>query len=439
MADNLTDIFVDYIFSKSSVEISEKVFDKAKFVLLDYFGVTIAGASILKQLHSDFINNVSSFGNIPIIGLDIKTSMSFAALLNGMSAHVTELDDGHRSGMIHLGSSIISAILAAAEKDNKNGREVLKGIIIGYEAAIILSSLIQPLHKKRGFHTSGTCGTIGAAIGVAIALNFDKKQLKDTLSLAATSAAGLLEIQEDASDEKPYNIGRAAMDGIVAAYMAQIGLTGPNDILGGNKGFFTAMTDVVVNREKLITAFCSNKFHIEDIYTKLHAACRHCHAPIDSVMKIMNKHDVDINNIEKILVETYDLAVNGHDHTLIQGVNSAKLSIPFSIALAIKHRSVGLEDYSFQSLNDKQLLNLTKKVNVLGNTELSALVPDKRAAIVKIFTKDVVYTERTDYPRGEPENPISRDELEMKFETLIRFAGKEKQYIESLKNKIWNL
>lgn len=102
--------------------------------------------------------------------------------------------------MIHLGVSIVSAVLEVAKKECLKSDDVLRGIVMGYEVAVRCARAIQPGHKVRGYHVSGTCGTIGSAMGVAFACNYNKDQLKSTLACAVSSAAGVLEIQEQASE-----------------------------------------------------------------------------------------------------------------------------------------------------------------------------------------------------------------------------------------------
>ena len=190
---NTTEAFIEGI-EKKSLEIPYNVMQQARKVLLDYLGVLVGGIKYLEEKHPELIPS--------------SPSESF---LHGFAAHVLELDDGHRHGMIHLGASIVSAVLDVAKRDKLNSDDVLRGIVLGYEVAVRCARAIQPGHKERGYHVSGTCGTIGSALGVAFACGFNREQIKPTLACAVSSAAGVLEIQEQASELKPYNVGRAAM------------------------------------------------------------------------------------------------------------------------------------------------------------------------------------------------------------------------------------
>lgn len=418
MNHNLTEIFIDGLIAKSQA-IPEKVIQQAKKCLLDYMGVVVGGARFIQEQHLEFFKTmVIDKGNCSVFGTEYKTTASNAALLNGYSAHVLELDDGHRLGMIHLGASIISAILAMSEQDGLEQKDILKGIAMGYESAVRCSCALQPGHKVRGYHVSGTCGTIGSALGVAFACGFNKEQMKSTLACAVTSAAGVLEIQEEASELKPYNLGRAAMDGLVAAQMGRIAMPGPDDILGGKRGFLSVLTDTP-NSEHLAD-FSNENYCIEGIYQKLYAACRHCHPAIEAAIATLNDINLQPEQVDKVEVYTYKLAVGGHDHTNIQGISSAKLSTPYSVALGIVKGNAGYEDFNEDNLHNTNIIGLTNKVSVIEDEQLTAQSPAVRGARVVIRLKDgKEYENCVLYPKGEPENPISYEGILAKTRLLM--------------------
>lgn len=400
----MTDIIINELLRKSyAITIEIKL--QARRVLLDYLGVVVGGRKYLVEKHPELLANAPSdvFGN-------------------GFAAHVLELDDGHRQGMIHLGASIVSTVFDVAVKEDLKSDDVLRGIVMGYEVAIRCARAIQPGHKVRGYHVSGTCGTIGSAMGRAFACNYNKEQLKSTLACAVSSAAGVLEIQEQASELKPYNTARAAYDGVLASQIGKLSLPGPDDILGGKRGFLAALTDTP--KPEYITEFSDNDYCIEGIYQKVHAACRHCHPAIDATLYMRNDLNLKPNQIEKIEVRTYRLAVGSHDHTQIMGISSAKLSTPYAVALAIVKGSCGYADYNEDNLNNNWIKNLTRRVSVIEDEDLTAQSPAVRGAKVTIYMKNgEEYEALCLYPKGEPENPLTQEELEGKFRGLAMYGG----------------
>lgn len=402
--ENISESFITGLIKKSKV-IPNEINEKARKVLLDYLGVVAGGMRYLKEKHPDLVTNAPN-----------------SAFLNGFAAHVLELDDGHRHGMIHLGASIVSAVLEVTAKENLKADDVLYGIVMGYEVAVRCARSIQPGHKVRGYHVSGTCGTIGSAMGIAYACNYNEEQLRSTLACAVSSAAGVLEIQEQASELKPYNTARAAYDGILAAQMGKLALPGPDDILGGKRGFLAALTDTP--KPEFLTDFCEDAYGIEGIYQKVHAACRHCHPAIDATLDMRNDLNLKLEQIEKIVVHTYKLAVGSHDHTEIMGISSAKLSTPYAVALAIVKGSCGYADYNEDNLNNYWIKNLTRKVSVIEDENLTAQTPAVRGARVTLYLKDGnEYEAPCLYPKGEPENPLTSNELESKFRGLAMYGG----------------
>lgn len=401
---NISDSFISGLVAKSQA-VPERVKHQARNVLMDYLGCLVGGIKYLSEKHPELI--VSSLSS---------------AFLNGFAAHVLELDDGHRHGMIHLGASIVTAVLDSAKKQDLKSDDVLLGIVMGYEVAVCCARAIQPGHKVRGYHVSGTCGTIGSAMGVAFAAKYSRDQLRSTLACAVSSAAGVLEIQEQASEMKPFNLGRAACDGILAAQVGKLAMPGPDDILGGKRGFLVALTDTP--HPEFLTEFKEEDYCIEGIYQKVHAACRHCHPAIDATIDMRNDLNLQPEQVEKVEVHTYKLAVGSHDHTQILGISSAKLSTPYAVALAIVKGSAGYADYNEANLEDYWIKNLTHKVSVIEDEELTQRSPAIRGARVTLYLKDGGEFEAPClYPKGEPEHPLTQEELEDKFRGLAKYGG----------------
>jgi 2-methylcitrate dehydratase PrpD len=407
---NITDIFVDYLYGLSVSDLRAEAVEQARLCFLDYKGVTAAGAKMLQKQGNAFLDRVlKQGGNVSVIGFKEKTTLHNAAFINAMSAHMAELDDGHRAGQIHLGASIISALLPVSEVEGLSEDAVLRGIVVGYEAAIRLAMAVNPAHKLQGFHTSGTCGTIGVAVAIAVALKFTREQMKVAVSAATASASGLLEMQEDESELKPYNLANAAVGGITAAYCALAGFKGPDDAIGGKRGFLSVLTENP--RIQYLTEFKENYLQIETVYRKLYAACRHAHSAIEAAITLKNGYSIDPASISSILIETYGMAIKGHDHKEIKGIQSAKMSIPFSVALALKTGHAGLVDYKEKNLADEEIHRLMGLIRIVEDPEISSWLPGKRAARVTIVSAGGSFTTCVEYPKGEPENPITESEI----------------------------
>ena len=414
MSDYHNNTFIDNLCSALKSDIPDRVFNKTRRCFLDYLSCLIGGQ----------VSIPPSFR---------RSSVLDCALNLGYSAHVLELDDGHRKGAVHVGATVFSSLLAVAAEKKLCSEDFLRGVVAGFETTVRLACAVQPGNKLRGYHATGTCGTIGAALGIAAALHYSEEQMNTTLAAAVTSAAGVLEMQEDDSDLKPYNVGRAAMDAVAAAMIGQSGLKGPKDAIGGKRGFLAVMTDEP--HTEFLTDFDYTHFGIEDIYQKMYAACRHAHPAIEAALCL--RESVKIEDIEQIEVRTYKLAIAGHDHTEIKSISSAKMSIPFCVALALVVGNAGLDAFTEDSIHDSVILSLTTKVKITEDEKLTALCPSKRASILTVKTKVGTISKQIDYPKGEPENPLTQNELEDKFRRLAKYGGLSETDCEEVIGEVW--
>ena len=334
MVVNLTDKIIEDLYSLSNENFSESISLQAKRCMLDYLGATFAGSFMLREKGNNLLNQFGETeGKSTVIGFNRKADIQTAVFINGLCSHVAELDDGVRFGMIHPGSPIFSALLPVAEKEKVKGPALLAGIITGYEAAVRTACAVQPSHYNCGYHPTGTCGTIGVAIGIAAMLGFSKSTMKDSLSSAVVSASGTLKVLEDGSELKPFNVARASVNGLLSTFMARTGFKGPDDSLSGSTGFFLMMS------EKYDLSYMQKTndglLGIEKVYFKPYAACRHAHPAIEAVIKIKDNQGICIKDIDYIKVVTYRGVLGKHDHSKIFGVASAKMSIPYSVAVAL--------------------------------------------------------------------------------------------------------
>lgn len=415
---NISEQYIDFLLAKASLELPINVRVKAKQCLIDFIATSANGY----YHNSSFSDCYPLEGRSSIIGSrGLYASAPVAAFLNGFNSHSTELDDGHRYGMTHIGAVVVSSVLSVVQERGCSFESLIKGIVMGYEATARLAQAVQPDHKKRGFHTTGTCGTIGAAIGCAFALGYNRDQMLSTLSAAATSASGFLEIQEDSSDLKPYNVSNASMSAVMACYVGLSGKRGAADILGGKRGFLQLYCNTV-DLIKLVGAI--EDYEIQRIYVKLYAACRHCHSAIEAAIAIRNQQHLSLRDIESITIDTYQLAILGHDHKNISGEQSAKLSIPFSVAVAYKYGMVSFNSFTKEVLEDSEIVDLISKVTITENPDYTSCQTSKRQATVRILFRDGKELSHTvEFAKGDRENPLTEEEFMQKLLMLTENTG----------------
>lgn len=417
----LTDRFLDNIYHIRRMDYSEDVETLVRTYLADTVGVTLAGAADLCEKEEVLLSMQESIGDCKPIGHSRICSLSDALFINGLSSHFLELDDGVRYGVIHPSAPLFSALIPIAIKNHVDWKDFLRGTVCGYETSIRIASAMQPYHYSAGYHPTATCCTLGVAVGIAVMLGWDNQTVKDAFSAACLSASGSLKVLEDVSQLKPYNCAKAALTGYMSAIMAKSGFAGPSESLDGDTGFLKMMASSY--NEELLTGE-RNFLYLEKIYQKPYASCRHTHPEIEACFKIRTKEGFAFDQIEKVIVTTYKGVIGKHDFKDIHGEASARMSIPYSVAIALATGKAGIAEFAEPYVTDIVILDLTRRVDIISDEELSKLVPDKRVAIVEVTMKNGrTFTERVEYPKGEPENPLSSEENYAKFLSMTTHAG----------------
>lgn len=428
---NISQSYINEIDKIANREIPSSVMDRARRSLLDYLAVTSAGTAFQKdKLESYFDFACPEIGEFKVIGIGRNLVLKEAVFLNGLNAHALDFDDGTNSGIIHLGSPIFSLLLPLSQRYQINVDDMLKAAIIGYEASYTLAVSIQPKHKALGYHATGTCGTIGATLAAAYMLGFSEEERYQAFATACVSSSGMLKVLDDGSELKPYNVAKTALLSLTSLQLAKAGFKGHVDPLGGYRGFLKMMTgeDNTVMKPTML----NGTYAIMKSYTKPYASCRYTHPPVEAAIHLRNKNELKPEDIIKVKVETYNLAVAGHDHTDIKGAYSAKMSTPYSMAVAIIYGKAGLQEFSDEILDNLEVQLLTKKIQVVADDDLSRSFPDKQSAIVTIVTKTNTFSEQVDFPKGEPENPMTEEEFRGRYEDLMAYGCIDRTVYESV-------
>lgn len=411
-----------------------------KKCLLDLIGVAMAGSTTdLARILSDLVIAKRGVQESTIIGKKTKVPSDEAALVNGVSAHVLELDDGHRFAMGHPGATVIPAALAVAETIDANGKDLTTAIACGYEVFSRIAIAVNPSHMERGFHTTGTCGTFGATAAAGKILGLNERQLSNALGIAGIQAAGLMEVMRGESIVKPLQPGRAAQSGVMAVQLAKEGVTAPGSIIEGDKGFCKATSDRY-SIERITRDLGKSDLEIMRVYFKLYPACRHIHPSLDAVLELVTKHDILPEQVDAVKVKTYKAAVElcGGQYQP-KTVSTAKFSLPYCIATAIINREVTLDMFTGDRIKDERTLALASRVRIEVDPIVDHLTPEKRGSIVEVIRKDgKSFTNYIQNPRGEPEVPVSLEDLRHKFRDMSKrlVPSEEAERISSLIERV---
>lgn len=431
---NISRKYFEQIDEIAKREVPADVMARARRSLLDYLAVTCAGTAFQKEkLEGYFDFAQPEAGVFKAIGTGKSLALKEAVFLNGLNGHALDYDDGTNSGIIHLGSPIFSLLLPLAQRFDMSVDEVLRAAVIGYEASYTMAVSIQPKHKALGFHATGTCGMLGATLAAVYMLGFSDEDRFEAFAAACVAASGMLKVLDDGSELKPYNVAKTALLSLTSLQLAKAGFKGHDDPLGGYRGFIKMMSGD--EHTEIKPTLLNGTYAIMKSYTKPYASCRYTHPPVEAAIHLRNQYGITPGMVDKIKVETYNLAVSGHDHTDIQGAYSAKMSTPYSTAVALIYGKVGLQEFGEDVLENDTVKALTKKVEVVADEELSSIFPDKQSAVLTIEVNGKRYSERVDFPKGEPENPLSEEEFYSRYADLMAYGGVGKNvYDEVYKN-----
>ena len=339
-------------------------------------------------------------------------------------AHSLELDDTHQAGSIHLGVSVFSAALAVAEQVGASGRDFLTASVVGFEVAARLAMALKPTeHYGRGFHPTATCGTFGAAASAAKLLGLSEAQLLSALGIAGSQSAGSMEFLAEGAWTKRLHPGWAAFSGVHAALLAKEGFIGPRTILEGRDGFLKAYG--VRPEPSKISAGLGEDFQILHTAVKPHACCRYTQAPIDAVLNIVQEHDVKPEQVERVTIGMLETGIPvicepGERKYRPTNVVEAQFSLPFGVAVAVVKRRAGLDEFSEVMLEDAAIGALMSKVGYERDPELEKNYPKEWPAWARVsLTNGQEVSTQVRFPKGDPENPLSWDELRVKYADLV--------------------
>lgn len=410
--------FLNAVYSVWKKEIPEDVMARAKRSLLDYLAVTCAGAEFQKdKLEKYYEFSQPEEGKFRAVGTGKDLALKEAVFLNGLNGHALDFDDGTNSGIIHLGSPIFSLLIPLSQRYGIGVDEMLRAAIVGYEASYTMAVSIQPGHKAMGYHATGTCGTLGATLAGAYMLGFSDEERFHAFASACVAASGMLKVLDDGSELKPYNVAKTALLSLTALQLGKAGFKGHPDPLGG-RGFLKMMTGR--DSVELKPVLLNGTYAIMKSYTKPYASCRYTHPAVEAAIHL--RPSVKASDVEEIKIKTYDLAVSGHDHTDIPGSYSAKMSIPYATAAGLMFGKAGLQEFTEEAVKGEEIVALTRKIRVESDDALSAVFPGVQAAVVTIKTKDGEYTDRVDFPKGEPENPLTEQEFKDRYDGLMAYG-----------------
>jgi len=432
MVHMITKALSKYVAGLEYGHLPPQVINMTRVAVMDWMGSVLAGSrQEPARIAAGVVRKEGGNPQATMIGFKEKTSVSRAALVNGVSSHILEMDDLHKDSILHPAAPIISAAAAMAESENSDGKSFITGVVAGYEAGIRIAEAISPSHYYY-WHTTGTCGTFGAAAAAANIASLNEEETLNAMGSAGTQAAGLWEFLRDGAMSKHLHPGKAAMNGILSVLLAREGFTGARKILEGEKGFFKA-TAAEIDESKSVQGL-GEEYKILGNSYKIYPSCRHTHGIVDLAIELAEE-GINIDDIVKIDVKTYNVAKDIVGNPRPQTPFEAKFSLPFCLARALMDGKLVLESFDYNAINDPKVREIMSKCTVDDDHQINALYPASWPSRIEVKLKHgQVIKKETSYPKGDPENPATEDELRLKFKRLALLTVDEKRAGEIMEN-----
>jgi 2-methylcitrate dehydratase PrpD len=381
---------------------------EAKRSLLNWLGVAIGACEHPSM--DRVIRLADTVGGHPqatVLGRGMRTNMLFASLLNGMSSHIFDFDDTLLETVLHPSAPVYPAILAYAEYRRMTGKEVLEAFILGCEVEARLALCLYPSHYWRGWHITGTVGTVGAAAAVAKMMGLDAQRFAYAIGLAATEPIGLREMFGTMT--KPFHPGKAAMNGLMAALLAESGFTSSTQALEAKRGFAHVLSEEP-KLERLTEGWGDHWEIVKNSY-KPYASGVVTHPAIDGAVSLRNRHGIAPDQVRSIELEVHPLVEELTGKTQPQTGLEGKFSVYHCVAVGLIDGKASVRQFTDERVQDPAVVTLRQKVRLAVNPKLQ-----EDQAVVTITLQDgKIYREFVEHALGSVERPMSDRQLEEKF------------------------
>lgn len=445
---SLTSHVADFVSSTRLTDIPDAVLALGRKSILDGLGLALAGAAAESgTIVNAYLADLGfARGDSTVIGTELRLPARFSAFANGIAIHAHDFDDTQLAVatdrvyglLMHPTAPVLPAVLAVAERAGSTGAAFVAAYHVGIEVCCKVAEAIAPQHYQSGNHTTGTCGTFGAAAGVANLLGLDPGHAAMVLGMAGSQSAGLRE--NFGTMTKPFHPGRSAESAVLAADLVARGFSATSNILEAPRGFYNAAAggyDDAAIRGKLGAPWT---FAMPGISIKPYPSGSLTHPGMSLLQRLIAEHDIRPEQVVAIRV-----GANRHmPTTLLHNAPTtelqAKFSMQFSMAILLLRRQAGLEDYTDETVNRADVRAMMDKVDFYVNPTADAAGFDKMTTLVSIQLADGRVVEgQADFGKGSPAMPMDWSDVSAKFAECASYGGVDPQTIRDMIGIVENL
>lgn len=422
----------DNVVSVSYEDIPSDARDATKKSILDTLGVILAGSTVDKTC-KELVELTKEGGGkeeSTIIAFGGKVPSWMAAFANGSMSHAADYDDIHDPAKCHPSAHTIPAAFAIAERVGKvRGTEFIAAVASGIDVVCRLGLALTKPVSEYGWFLPLLLGYFSSTAAAGKLLGLSKEQLVSAFGITIHQAAGSMEMGFDTSCTiRAIRDAFSAKTGVLSALMAQRGIKGVENSLEGRAGLFNLYFGGEYDPASL-TAELGKRFEGTNVSFKPWPACRHSHTYIDATLRLVREHDIKSEAVEQITA-----VVGGSAQQLCEPLEErrrpklsiqAKVSIPFTIAVAVARRQAVIGDFLPEGLKDPAVLQIAEKVIYRSDPRLVGIGGGTAPGVVEIKTRDgKLYSERVDFAYGHPRNPLSMEDLIEKFRDCARYSAR---------------
>jgi 2-methylcitrate dehydratase PrpD len=412
-------------------DLPQKTVDIAKQFIIDTIGVGISGSSV--SGNAEIIDLLKEWGGkkeSTILVYGIRVPAPEAAFANSIFIHSNDYDEGHGQSGTHNMVTVFPATLAIAEKMHSSGKALITAITLGVDLTCRLA-LASNLFS--GWHYTATVGVFGATAAAGKMLGLDEAQMLNALGIAYSQAAGNRQGRQDGALTKRLQPPFSSKAGVLSAMLAQRGVTGAQNVIEGEWGFFRLYHDPIREYEpskwaEALKSGLGTHFEMANSGAKPYPCVGCAHAPIDGAIELAIQHDIKPENVKEVIIYTNKRVLETAGGRFVIRANplvDAQFSIPYTIAIALTRRTVTLGDFQEKIIRDPEIGRLADRVTVVVDPEFK----DSRSIMgpIKIRIKmndGKEYERRVEVAKGHPENPMSETDFLRKFEDCVKHSVK---------------
>ena len=389
--------------------------ESAKACVMDYLGALLAGFDLEPaRAVRDWVRHYGGTPEATVLGTGAKVPAAQAALTNGTTGHMVELDDVHSAAIGHPGVAVIPAALACAEARGLDGGRFLSCVVAGYEVMARMG-LYMGIGHYAVWHPTATLGTLGACAAACQALGLSAGQATNAIAIAATMASGLREVFVGGSHCKHLHPGLAARNGVTAAELAWISFTGPGTAIEGPMGFKVAHSGA--GDRSGLAGLANGRLHIQDTEFKVFASCRSAHTAAEAGI-LMHRAGLASPDIYSIVLEVPAVIADdpAWGNLIPRNALAAKLSVAYNFAIALLDGACYLDQFTAEKISSPQVRDLLSRTTLAASGDKDLAYPLHTGVRATVWTRnDRMWVQDLTVAVGHPLRPVSPEDLQRKF------------------------